>query len=198
MGRDRDGQVRRPFADVFHLQPDGGFEFFARFRRLLQVSITGLRRGPGPPPSAIRAGPCLKSGREPLAIRYRHRPLTAGGGPSSQGWCGDNVPTEYRCYSSRNVPAHLLVLFSLGRLPVIVKSMLRIKRAETDAFHSDDGALFPVVALLAAAAANEYLLPGGGERSRVSERRIAYEIPLTSRTCLQLPRHRKPSQVHSR
>ena len=118
MGRDRDGQVRRPFADVFHLQPDGGFEFFARFRRLLQVSITGLRRGPGPPPSAIRAGPCLKSGREPLAIRYRHRPLTAGGDPSSQGWCGDNVPTEYRCYSSRNVPAHLLVLFSLGRLPV--------------------------------------------------------------------------------
>jgi hypothetical protein len=36
--------------------------------------------------------------------------------------------------------------------------MLRIKRAETDASHSDDGALFPVVALLAAAAANEYLL----------------------------------------
>ena len=97
VGRDRDGQVRRPFADVFHLQPDGGFEFFARFRRLFQVSITGLRRDPGPPPSAIRAGPCLKSGREPLAIRYRHRPLTAGGGPSSQGWCGDNVPTEYRC-----------------------------------------------------------------------------------------------------
>ena len=119
VGRDRDGQVRRPFADVFHLQPDGGFEFFASVRRLLQVSITGLRRGPGPPPSAIRAGPCLKRGREPLAIRYRHRPLTAGGGPSSQGWCGDNVPTEYRCYSSRNVPAHLLVLFSLGRLPVI-------------------------------------------------------------------------------
>ena len=34
-------------ADVFHLQRDGGFEFFARFRRLLQVSITGLRRGHG-------------------------------------------------------------------------------------------------------------------------------------------------------
>ena len=58
--------------------------------------------------------------------------------------------------------------------------MLRIKRAETDASHSDDGALFPVVALLATAAAIEYLLPGGGERSRVSERRIAYEIPLTA------------------
>jgi hypothetical protein len=57
--------------------------------------------------------------------------------------------------------------------------MLQIKRAETDASHSDDGALFPVVALLAAAAAIEYL-PGGGERSRVSERRIAYEIPLTA------------------
>ena len=60
VGRDRDGQVRRPFADVFHLQPDGGFEFFARFRRLLQVSITGLRRGPGPPPSAIRARPMFE------------------------------------------------------------------------------------------------------------------------------------------
>jgi hypothetical protein len=31
-----------------------------------------------------------------------------------------------------------------------------------------DGSLFPVVALLAAAAAIEYLLPGGGEWSRVS------------------------------
>jgi hypothetical protein len=70
VGRDGDGQVRRPFADVFHLQPDGGFEFFARFCWLLQPSITGLRRDPGPPPSTVRAGPCLKSGREPLAIRY--------------------------------------------------------------------------------------------------------------------------------
>ena len=52
--------------------------------------------------------------------------------------------------------------------------MLRIKRAETDASHSDDGALFPVVALLAAAAAIEYLLPGGGERSRVSS-----SVPVT-------------------
>jgi len=51
--------------------------------------------------------------------------------------------------------------------------MLRIKRAETDALQSDDG-LFPVVALLAAAAANEYLLPGGGERSRVSS-----SVPVT-------------------
>ena len=57
---DGNGQARRPFADVFHLQPDGGFEFFARFRRLLQVSITGLRRGPGPPPSAIRARPMFE------------------------------------------------------------------------------------------------------------------------------------------
>jgi len=68
---------------------------------------------------------------------------------------------------SGNVPAHLLVLFSLGRLPVIVKSMLRSKRAEMDVSRSDGGALFPVVALLAAAAAIEYLLPGG-ERPKVS------------------------------
>jgi hypothetical protein len=81
-------------SDVFHLQPDGGFEFFPRFCRLLQPSITGLRRDPGPP-STIRAGPCLKSGREPLAIRYRRRPPTAGDGPSSQRCCGTNVPTEY-------------------------------------------------------------------------------------------------------
>ena len=46
--------------------------------------------------------------------------------------------------------------------------MLRIKRAETEASHTDDGALLPVVALLAAAAAIEYLVPGGGERPRVS------------------------------
>ena len=46
--------------------------------------------------------------------------------------------------------------------------MLRSKRAETDASRSDGGALFPVVALLAAAAAIEYLVPGGGERPRVS------------------------------
>ena len=53
--------------------------------------------------------------------------------------------------------------------------MLRIKRAETDASHSDEGPLFPVVALLAAAAANEYLLPGGGERSRVSNAGLLME-----------------------
>ena len=46
--------------------------------------------------------------------------------------------------------------------------MLRSKRAKTDASRSDGGALFPVVALLAAAAAIEYLVPGGGERPRVS------------------------------
>jgi hypothetical protein len=46
--------------------------------------------------------------------------------------------------------------------------MLRSKRAETDASRSDGRALFPAVALLAAAAAIEYLLPGGGERSGVS------------------------------
>src|SRR5258705_3861894 len=39
IGHDRDGQVRRPFANVFHLQPDRGLEFFAGFRWLLQVSI---------------------------------------------------------------------------------------------------------------------------------------------------------------
>jgi hypothetical protein len=52
---DGNGQARRPFANVFHLQPDRGLEFFARFCWLLHASITGLRRGPGPPP--IRAGP---------------------------------------------------------------------------------------------------------------------------------------------
>ena len=46
--------------------------------------------------------------------------------------------------------------------------MLQSKRAETDASQSDGGSLLPVVALLAAAAAIEYLLPDGGERSRVS------------------------------
>ena len=95
VGRDRDGQVRRPFADVFHLQPDGGFEFFARFRRLLQVSITRFRRSPEPPPSPIRAGPSLKSGREPLAIRYRHRPLNgerwAVGSRVVLGQCSNGV-----------------------------------------------------------------------------------------------------------
>ena len=44
--------------------------------------------------------------------------------------------------------------------------MLQSRRAENNANHSDGGSLFPVVALLAAAAAIEYLLPGG-ERSRV-------------------------------
>ena len=38
----------------------------------------------------------LNSGREPLAIRYRRRPQTAGGGPTSQRLCRDNVPTA--CY----------------------------------------------------------------------------------------------------
>jgi membrane protein len=46
--------------------------------------------------------------------------------------------------------------------------MLRSKQAETNASRSEGGSLLPVVALLAAAAAIEYLLPGGGERSRVS------------------------------
>jgi len=46
-----------------------------------------------------------------------------------------------------------------------VQSMLQSERVETDARHSDGGSLLPVVALLAAAAAIEYLLPGG-ERSR--------------------------------
>jgi hypothetical protein len=40
--------------------------------------------------------PMFQEGREPLAIRCRRRPPTAAGGPLSQGWCGDNVPTEYR------------------------------------------------------------------------------------------------------
>jgi hypothetical protein len=77
------------------------------FCRLLKRPFTGLRRR-GPPPSGIRAGPRLKSGREPLAVRYRRR-----GGPPSQDWCWDNVPTEYRSNSGRNVPAHLLVSFYL-------------------------------------------------------------------------------------
>jgi Virulence factor BrkB len=163
---DGNGQARRPFANVFHLQPDRGLEFFARFCWLLHASITGLRRGPGPPP--IRAGPCLKSGREPLAIRYRRRPPTAGGGPSITGGAGTMFQRSIAAIGSGNVPAHLLVLFSLGRLPVIVKSMLRSKRAETDASRSDGRALFPVVALLAAAAAIEYLFPGGSQRLGMS------------------------------
>ena len=48
-----------------------------------------------------------------------------------------------------------------------MKQKLRSKRAEADTSRSDGGALFPVVALLAAAAAIEYLLPGG-ERPKVS------------------------------
>jgi hypothetical protein len=54
---DRDGQVRRPVADVFHLQPDGGLQFFAGFRRLFQADLSP--RGTGPPPLAIRASACL-------------------------------------------------------------------------------------------------------------------------------------------
>ena len=46
--------------------------------------------------------------------------------------------------------------------------MLRSKQAETNASRSEGGSLLPVVALLAAAAAIEYLLPRGGERSGVS------------------------------
>jgi hypothetical protein len=48
----------------------------------------------GPPPLAIRASAVLISGREPLAIRYRRRTKTAGGGPMSQRLCPDNVPTS--------------------------------------------------------------------------------------------------------
>lgn len=40
MGHDRDGQISRPFADIFHLQPDGGLEFFPSFCRLFQASAT--------------------------------------------------------------------------------------------------------------------------------------------------------------
>jgi membrane protein len=46
--------------------------------------------------------------------------------------------------------------------------MSRRKQPETNASRSEGGSLLPVVALLAAAAAFEYLLPGGGERSGVS------------------------------
>jgi hypothetical protein len=38
MGHDRDGQPGGPFADIFHLKPDGGLEFFPGFCRLLQAS----------------------------------------------------------------------------------------------------------------------------------------------------------------
>jgi hypothetical protein len=54
MGHDRDGQVRRPFADIFHLQPDRGLEFFAGFRWLLQVSIAIWPRKWPPPPVSVR------------------------------------------------------------------------------------------------------------------------------------------------
>ena len=35
----------------------------------------------------------LNSGREPFTLRYRRRTQTAGGGPTSQRLCRDNVPT---------------------------------------------------------------------------------------------------------
>jgi hypothetical protein len=54
-----------------------------------------------------------------FAIGYGRRPPTTGDSLASQGWCADNVPTDYSCCRSRNVPEHLLVLFSLGRLPVM-------------------------------------------------------------------------------
>jgi hypothetical protein len=41
-------------------------------------------------PSLSGAG---ETGPPPLAIRYRRRPQTAGGGPTSQRLCWDNVPT---------------------------------------------------------------------------------------------------------
>ena len=44
-------------------------------------------------PSLSGAG---ETGPPPLAIRYRRRPQTAGGGPTSQRLCLDNVPTA--CY----------------------------------------------------------------------------------------------------
>jgi hypothetical protein len=93
MGHDRDGEIRRQLADVFHLQPDRGFQFFARFCRFLQTSITawGAERDHRLWLSARAHG--LNSGREPLALRYRRRTQTAGGDPSSQRRCRDNVPT---------------------------------------------------------------------------------------------------------
>ena len=36
VGHDRDGEIRRQLADGFHLEPDRGLEFFARFCWLLQ------------------------------------------------------------------------------------------------------------------------------------------------------------------
>jgi hypothetical protein len=93
MGHDRDGEIRRQLADVFHLQPDRGFQFFARFCRFLQTSITawGAERDHRLWLSERAHG--LNSGREPLALRYRRRTQTAGGDPSSQRRCRDNVPT---------------------------------------------------------------------------------------------------------
>ncbi|SIO56468.1 hypothetical protein SAMN05443247_08288 [Bradyrhizobium erythrophlei] len=53
MGHDRDGEIRRQLADVFHLQPDRGLQFFARFCRFLQTPSLLVARN-GPPPLAIR------------------------------------------------------------------------------------------------------------------------------------------------
>ena len=71
--------------------------------------------------------------------------------------------------------------------------MLRSKRAKTEASRSDGGALFPVVALLAAAAAIEYLVPGGGERPRVSSSagsQAAEDEDGRGRSPRRLPRYR--------
>jgi hypothetical protein len=72
---DGDGQARRPFANVFHLQPDRGLELFARFCRLLQASLSP--RGTGPPPLAIRAS---------ALFCYKRRTQTAGGGQRVKGF----------------------------------------------------------------------------------------------------------------
>ena len=91
MRHDRDGEIRRQLADVFHLQPDRGFQFFARFCRFLQTCITAWARNGttafGYPRLSARAHG-LNSGRKPLAIRYRRRTQTAGVIPRVKGVAG--------------------------------------------------------------------------------------------------------------
>jgi hypothetical protein len=77
---------RRPFANVFHLQPDRGFELFARFCRLLQADSFTARNGTAAFGYPRQHG--LNSGRKPLAIRYRLRTQTTGDGPFESNLVG--------------------------------------------------------------------------------------------------------------
>ena len=93
---DRDREIRRPVADVFHLQPDGGLQFFAGFGRLLQADSFSRAERDHRLWLSARAHVFEQRAFEPLAIRYRRRTQTAGDGPTSQRRRRGNVPTA--CY----------------------------------------------------------------------------------------------------